>query len=147
MKTIFSKSFCFFGAFMLFAVCNTIVAQNAPAKTSVSSATAEYSKVTPTGRKGEVTKETDCIDLFVRKGCVKYSVSVPSEAKPSPEMIQVCAQGNEPTDVKKVDICRPGATKITVKYEKTDDGAMIEFVPRKPSAKKHSVNKAMEKQN
>lgn len=148
MKTIFS--FC--SVAILLAVCSNLNAQSTPSKTSVPSAqatntqvTPDLAKVVPVGKKGEVTRETDCIDLFVKKGCVKYSVFVPNDSK-KPDMVQVCAQGNNTTDVKKVDICRPGATKITVKYEKTEDGAIIEFVPRKPSVKKHTINKDMQKQ-
>ncbi|MBK8956563.1 MAG: hypothetical protein IPM34_13550 [Saprospiraceae bacterium] len=147
MKTILSKSLSFFAFLFVLTISSNLAAQNAPTKSTAPVADADYSKVTPSGKRGEVTKETDCVDLIVRKGCVKYAVSVPADAKKSPDMIQVCAQGKELTDVKKVDICRPGATKITVKYEKIDDDALIEFIPRKPTVKKHSVNKTMEKQN
>ncbi|MBK9108721.1 MAG: hypothetical protein IPM92_10245 [Saprospiraceae bacterium] len=79
MKAFMIKSACLFSAFAMVTLSSGISAQGTPTKTNVASATADYTKVTPTTKKGEVTRETDCIDLFVNKGCVKYSVSVPGE--------------------------------------------------------------------
>ena len=146
MKTICTRGLGLFTLMLTMLFTAGLFAQGTPGKTGVSATAAEYSKVVPKDKRGEVTRETDCIDLYVKKGCVRYSVSFPVDAKKTPDVIQVCAQGNNVTDIKKVDICKPGATKITVKYEKSSDDALIEFVPRRPPAKINVESKTPEKQ-
>ena len=108
-------------------------AQNAPSKATGKQAEAAVTPVTPKERKGQFTRETDCVDLIVRKGCVTYSIAIPEDKKKTPEKVKVCAQGNA-TDAKPVNLCKKGAGKITVDYEKSSDADVIEFVPR-PQAK------------
>ena len=86
--------------------------------------------------KGEWTKSVDCVDLFVKKGCVNYSVAfVGDKAAVNPATVKVCAN---PQSKKPINICHKGAKGVTVKYEKLDGSTDIEFRP--------TDNKAMQKQ-
>ncbi len=121
-----------FGFALLFA--NQTNAQTAPSKTTGKTTEGTAALVAPKERKGQFTRETDCVDLFVRKGCVTYSIAIPEDKKKTPEKVKVCAQGN-PADAKPVNLCKKGADKITVDYEKSSDADVIEFVPRPKAAK------------
>lgn len=80
-----------------------------------------------TDMKGEFVREDECVDLYVRKGCVKYSVAAADDSKASYEMVRVCYSNT--AEVKPVNVCSRGAKKIRVKYEKEDGNTVIEFTP------------------
>lgn len=95
----------------------------------------ESAKPATSNLKGEYTKDADCVDLYVRKGCVNYTVSVPGE-KVSDKIgvVKVCVDPkaiNKPTN-----ICRKGAKRISVKWEKLDPTADVEFKPNDNKANK-----------
>lgn len=73
--------------------------------------------------KGEFTKQSNCVDVVVKKGCINYKLVVDKVADNVP--VKLCSDAKTPN--KKHNICRKGAKRITVKYEKTDVNTIVEF--------------------
>jgi hypothetical protein len=92
----------------------------------------ESAKPSPSSLKGEYTKDSDCVDLIVKKGCLNYTVCTQGDKtcdKATP--IKVCSDAKS---TKPVNICRKGAKRITVKYEKQDANTVFEFKAAKSDA-------------
>ncbi len=95
--------------------------------------TAQGVSAKPNPLKGEYTKKTDCVDLFVKKGCVNYSVCVVGDkACDKAAVVKACV------NQKPVTICKKGAKGITVKYEKLDATTDIEFKEFVPNDNKNN---------
>lgn len=75
--------------------------------------------------KGVYTKDAECVDLYVRSGCLNYIVFAPGDKASDIALVKVCADAKSAT--KPVNICRRGAKKISVKYEKLDENTDFEF--------------------
>ncbi len=87
------------------------------AQTKTSGAVAKTSDMV-----GEYNKNVDCVEMFVRKGCINYSVAAPSASYTDKvPVVKVCASK------KPVNICRKGARTLNVKYEKLDADAVVDF--------------------
>ena len=92
----------------------------------------ENSKPAKSNLRGEYSKDADCVDLYVHKGCVNYTVSVPGGKFTDAAPVKVCV---DPKSNKPTNICRIGAKKITVRWEKLDATTNIEFKPVKNDKK------------
>lgn len=138
MKPNFFKfiSYFFFG--VLFINAGQVFGQAYPSKTVGKSVGGDVAKP-QTDLKGEYTKDGECVDLIVKKGCVNYTVGVTGgKIADRSASVKVCA---DVKTVKPVNICRKGAKRITVNYEKLDAGTDIEFKTSNPGngPKKNNV--------
>jgi hypothetical protein len=100
----------------------------------VKQAKGESAKPSPSSLKGEYSRDAACVDLIVKKGCVNYTVCVQGDKtcdKATP--VKVCS---DPKSTKPTNICRKGAKRITVKYEKQDVNTVIEFKAAKSDESK-----------
>ncbi len=89
----------------------------------------------PNPLKGEYSNNGECVDLYVKKGCVNYSVCVAGDKTcDKAPVIKVCADAKSAT-AKPTNICKKGAKRITVKYERLDPNADVEFKTRKADTK------------
>jgi hypothetical protein len=81
------------------------------------------------GLRGEYTKEVECANLYVRKGCINYTIAGPNAGSEKESTVKVCASK------KPVQICRKGGKILKVKYEKLNADALVEFKPISPEVR------------
>lgn len=123
---------CFFFTVMLFSAGQLFGQGGMTPGADVKQAKGESAKPAPPSLKGEYSRDADCVDLIVKKGCVNYTVCVQGDKtcdKATP--VKVCS---DPKSTKPTNICRKGAKRITVKYEKQDVNTVIEFKGIKSAA-------------
>ncbi len=135
MKSILGKILPLTLFVSLFSLSTTVSGQAGEMKPGTNNkqmeAESSSAHVKTSGMRGEYTKEVECVDLYVKKGCINYTVSAPNAGPTDKEsVVKVCAS------TKPVNICRKKGSKIlSVKYEKLNADAIIDFKPIRSDSK------------